>query len=226
VKESSDSGCATSDCADQANYVTVDHGDGTRAIYYHLQLNGALVNEGDRVGAGEPIGLSGNTGWSTRPHLHIEVKDFLYNSLPMLFEDVSENQGVLYPGGSYVSGNVQTAPDPALQYSSCREDTFSYRGLLLDSEIPCSVAKEGQAYRLLGEAYVGGQVQVAQYSNLNKEWMYSCAALDQDGYFDTEIIFDSEVLGSSAYLMVSPASESRCAAFQGWDRSILVKIRD
>ena len=69
-------------------------------------------------------------------------------------------------------------------------------------------------------------MQVAQYSNLNNEWMYSCSGLDRDGYFDTEITFDSEFLGSSAYLMISPASESRCASFQGWDRSILVRIQD
>ena len=195
-------------------------------MYYHLKLNGALVEEGDPVGAGQAIGLSGNTGWSTRPHLHIEVKDFLYNSLPLLFGDVPENYGVVYPGGSYVSGNEETPAVSTSEYSSCLEDTFAYRGLFLDSDIPCSVAQSGVKYPLQGEAFTGGQVQVAQYSNLEKQWMYSCSELDEDGLFDTEILFDSDILGSSAYLMISPAAETRCASYQGWDRSILVRIAD
>ena len=225
TKESSDTGCGTSDCSGDANYVVVDHGDGTRAYYYHLMLNGALVEEGDVVGAGQAIGLSGNTGWSTRPHLHIEVTDFLSNSLPLMFQDVDENYGVLYPGGSYVSGNVESEPDEELDYSVCGEDSFSYRGLTLDTEIPCSVAQSGQVYPLQGMAFTGGKVQVAQYSNLQREWIYTCSDLDESGFFDTEVTFDVNVLGSSSYLMISPAAETKCTAYQSWDSSISVRVR-
>ena len=44
--------------ADEANYITVKHDDGTEAQYVHLTLNGALKNEGDSVIQGEIIALS------------------------------------------------------------------------------------------------------------------------------------------------------------------------
>ncbi|GHA77688.1 peptidoglycan DD-metalloendopeptidase family protein [Cognatilysobacter bugurensis] len=60
--------------AAQANYVRIAHDDGTMAVYAHLQPDGALVRVGQRVQAGERIGLSGNTGYTTGPHLHFVVQ--------------------------------------------------------------------------------------------------------------------------------------------------------
>lgn len=57
----------------KANYVKIQHEDGTIASYYHLQYGGVLVNPGQRVAAGAPIGLSGATGFADGPHLHFEV---------------------------------------------------------------------------------------------------------------------------------------------------------
>lgn len=56
-----------------ANFVMIRHDDGTYADYLHLQAGGVRVKVGQRVDAGQPLGLSGNTGWSTRPHLHFVV---------------------------------------------------------------------------------------------------------------------------------------------------------
>jgi hypothetical protein len=47
--------------------------DGTRAIYGHM--NEVKAHVGDRVNAGDIVGLSGNTGNSTGPHLHFGLKD-------------------------------------------------------------------------------------------------------------------------------------------------------
>ena len=52
--------------------VVVDHLDGTQTTYNHLSDIGVKV--GDVVRAGKSIALSGNTGNSTGPHLHFEVK--------------------------------------------------------------------------------------------------------------------------------------------------------
>lgn len=57
----------------RANYILVLHDDGTMASYVHLQRGGALVEPGDSVWRGQVIGRSGNTGYSTDPHLHFEV---------------------------------------------------------------------------------------------------------------------------------------------------------
>jgi murein DD-endopeptidase MepM/ murein hydrolase activator NlpD len=48
------------------------HGDGTVSVYGHLSQ--LLVGEGQRVQAGEQIGEEGNTGQSTGPHLHFEIR--------------------------------------------------------------------------------------------------------------------------------------------------------
>ncbi len=56
-----------------ANMVVIEHDDGTRAGYWHLQKDGVLVNLGDTVKTGQLIGLSGKTGYSAMPHLHFMV---------------------------------------------------------------------------------------------------------------------------------------------------------
>lgn len=71
--ESHDKGCWEDGCGQFANFIVVLHDDGTTGEYYHLQQNGALVAPGDRVIAGQKIGLSGNTGHTTMPHLHFAV---------------------------------------------------------------------------------------------------------------------------------------------------------
>ena len=52
------------------NVIVIQHADGSRAGYWHLQHNGALVNMGDTVRKGQVIGLSGKTGYTFLPHLH------------------------------------------------------------------------------------------------------------------------------------------------------------
>ncbi len=60
--------------ADLANIVRVLHDDGSYAIYAHLNWNSIRVRPGDRVREGEYIADSGNTGFSSGPHLHFAVQ--------------------------------------------------------------------------------------------------------------------------------------------------------
>jgi murein DD-endopeptidase MepM/ murein hydrolase activator NlpD len=59
---------------DRANYVRVLHADGSMAVYAHLAPASLLRRPGDRVVVGQLIGKSGNTGYSTGPHLHFSVQ--------------------------------------------------------------------------------------------------------------------------------------------------------
>lgn len=54
------------------NYVIVNHGNGLKTLYGHASK--LLVKVGDVVSRGETIALVGNTGRSTGPHLHFEVR--------------------------------------------------------------------------------------------------------------------------------------------------------
>lgn len=56
------------------NWVMIRHADGSIARYIHLTQMGALVQVGDSVRQGDVIGLSGNSGPSSEPHLHFDVQ--------------------------------------------------------------------------------------------------------------------------------------------------------
>ncbi len=60
--------------AERANVIRIVHDDGSMAVYAHLKLDGALVRLGQHVAAGQRIGYSGNTGYTTGPHLHFAVQ--------------------------------------------------------------------------------------------------------------------------------------------------------
>ena len=50
------------------------HADGSMAVYAHLQLESVVVSVGQGVDTGQRIAASGNTGYSTGPHLHFEFR--------------------------------------------------------------------------------------------------------------------------------------------------------
>lgn len=56
-----------------ANYVVLEHDDGTMGNYYHLKQGGTAVKIGDTITKGQLIAYSGNTGYTTAPHLHFSV---------------------------------------------------------------------------------------------------------------------------------------------------------
>jgi murein DD-endopeptidase MepM/ murein hydrolase activator NlpD len=103
-----------SDHADfHENWVMVRHDDGTVARYIHLTQNGALVELGDRVVRGQAIGLSGNSGASTGPHLHFDVQACGPNlppgynrppcgqTQPVSFSNTTAHKCGLEPGRTY-----------------------------------------------------------------------------------------------------------------------------
>lgn len=53
-------------------YIEIDHGDGYKSVYSHLQPN-MLVSSGQEVAQGQPIGIMGTTGVSTGVHLDFQI---------------------------------------------------------------------------------------------------------------------------------------------------------
>ncbi len=91
--------------SDQANFVSMVHDDGTVGEYVHLRQDGVAVSVGDRVNAGQLLGYSGNTGWSTAPHLHFRIHRPIntreVESIPLLFSTVEQGIVTLVEGQSY-----------------------------------------------------------------------------------------------------------------------------
>lgn len=93
-----------SGCSAAVNHVGVQHPDGTVTRYAHLDA--PTVGEGDLVLRGEQVGLSGTSGWSTGPHLHIvrmqnDCGSPWCTSIPMSFEEA----GAPVEGDVVTSGN-------------------------------------------------------------------------------------------------------------------------
>ena len=58
-------------CFSWGKWILLDHANGLSTLYAHLDVIG--VTTGQRVGTGDIIGYTGNTGFSTGPHLHLSV---------------------------------------------------------------------------------------------------------------------------------------------------------
>jgi murein DD-endopeptidase MepM/ murein hydrolase activator NlpD len=73
IDVSSNLGGASPEYRPYMNYLNIRHSDGTLGNYYHLKEGGSAVKIGDKVAKGQLIAYSGNTGYTTAPHLHFSV---------------------------------------------------------------------------------------------------------------------------------------------------------
>lgn len=79
------------------NHVLLDIGEGRFVLYAHLQPGSLLVRPGDQVSAGTPLGLLGNSGNSTEPHLHFHLCDanspLACEGIPYVFDHFATPDG-------------------------------------------------------------------------------------------------------------------------------------
>ena len=101
-------------------YIVIDHGDQIESLYTHLSE--ALLSEGDDVQIGQVIALSGNTGNSTGPHVHIEAryKGVLFDFLPLLCRNPIQ-------GGAINPIEIETPEFPKLPRVVVRVDDLRMR---------------------------------------------------------------------------------------------------
>jgi hypothetical protein len=90
------------------NHVVLDFGDGEYALIAHLQHGSVAVHPGDRVKAGQMLGLCGNSGNTSEPHVHMHLQDRakLFHGavgLPLAFDDYLTD-GVMTKRGTPTQG--------------------------------------------------------------------------------------------------------------------------
>jgi murein DD-endopeptidase MepM/ murein hydrolase activator NlpD len=89
----------------EENVVGITHDDGSQALYFHLAESGAMVAMGQVVRQGDVIALSGNSGNSTKPHLHFLVVGppgtAGVGTLPITFNNTDPHPNGLVAGLTY-----------------------------------------------------------------------------------------------------------------------------
>lgn len=104
----------SSDCDPAAsgrdNYVVVDHGDGTGAVYRHLARNSVLPTAGARIAQGDPLALTGHSGFVCgTTHLHFTVIDIRTRAsldVPFSDPDTLRDGGRPQTNQWYISANA------------------------------------------------------------------------------------------------------------------------
>lgn len=105
--------------------ITIQHDNGLETWYAHNNI--ILVNEGDRVAKGQIISYSGNTGRTTGPHLHFEVR---YLNVAMNPEDFLP-YGLTNPDLVFREG-LRNADEATVEKSSGQESALVSPGVVVE----------------------------------------------------------------------------------------------
>lgn len=108
--------CTTMDCeggGGLGNFVKIQHPDGHLTIYAHLKQWSVAVAVGDAVRCGQIIGQMGSSGYSTGPHVHLQLDQ---NGLDPFAGDCTDSPGFWVEQGEYLGlpGVVCEHPDPCV----------------------------------------------------------------------------------------------------------------
>jgi murein DD-endopeptidase MepM/ murein hydrolase activator NlpD len=147
--------------AQPANSVTIDHGSNLQSYYAHLDFQGVTVVPGQWVVRGQVIGFSGNTGFSTAPHLHYEVLDAGGTSVSTGFFEVEAADGIPEEGDIVTSRNTLNLDTIETYYpTTLPPDIFLANGIKLTGETPPASFYTSETDYVISGQVVSGKSRV------------------------------------------------------------------
>jgi hypothetical protein len=205
----------------KANYLVIQHDDGSRSNYYHLAQNGIKVQVGQSVKEGDVVALSGNTGFSSTPHLHFFV-DRLENgrsvTFPVLYKSGGNEPFDIVRGGKYLApGGKPAVEEGPLAGVQGTGELASIRPRLI--EIVKAAKTPEQAAVDLKKHLLAHR---AEYKKLYKETFAKSQKGDKPSMKDLQDYLNSMDLQSQpeiAPLLLDPSSENTAneAMLIWWD---------
>ena len=122
------------DSSGYGNHIRIQHADNLLSLYGHLdEHDWHNVQEGQDVAAGWEIGFSGNTGRSTGPHLHFEVREGSRAFNPQPYITLSPGP-IPIPDDTQPIFKVRVTADPSLNVRSGPSLVYPRIGLLNNGE--------------------------------------------------------------------------------------------
>ena len=104
-------------------YVAIDQDDGNTVYYCHLSKY--MVKRGDKVSAGDIIGVAGNTGYSTGIHLHFEIRK--YEDGTTKYVNPAEYLGIVNSAGEIIYWAMEPRyEDEVIRICGLEEQTRKY----------------------------------------------------------------------------------------------------
>lgn len=192
-----------------ANLVFIDHGDGLQSSYAHLDFSGVKPVAGQFVAPGQCIALSGNSGFSTGPHLHYEVLDPSQTSVASGFSEVSRPDGIALEGDIVVSQNeLSTAAVDDYVESTLPVDAFTRNAVsLIAPTPPAHFLTAGETYLVRGRTLDGSNTVCAAVLEFDGTSAGACqdslSSVLDNGVFSFEFTVAEALTGNFLFGIIS-----------------------
>jgi len=190
-----------------SNFLTIDHGDGLLSYYGHLDFRGVIVEPGQRVARGQVIAFSGDTGFSTGPHLHYEVLNPNNESVSTGFFEAPRENGIAEQGDVFVSRNELSVESVnGYVQSKLPLDAFAANNVeLFEESLPAFFYETDTDYVVRGRALDGRTVICMALVDPQTEDTVFCdlTEVDDEGCFDITFRVGPEFVGTYFMGMIS-----------------------